>query len=149
MLLFSSPDVCASVCVCFRNTSRRSVSLRSACLRTTTSPTRPSCTDRPSRVGRGTSGSTEMDRSWKETAWRRRREPHTSCPNSLKVQQININCTSCSRGRDQWVFLCKMLNCVNVLGAKCCSMFGGGSFSCRYSSFLYLFSRGCLCCLYQ
>ena len=78
--------VCVCVCVCFRNTSRQSASLRSACSRTTTWPTRPSCTGRPSRAERGTSASTGTDRWWRGTASRRPRELHTSCPNSSKVQ---------------------------------------------------------------
>lgn len=65
VLFFSIDLTCLFVCVCvaYRNTLHLSVSLRSVCLRTTTSPTRPSCTDRPSQGGLGTSASTGTAKS--------------------------------------------------------------------------------------
>lgn len=105
-MCYSSPLTwcgCWSVCVCFRNTSHRSASLRSLCSRTTTWPTRPSCTDRPSRAGRGTSASTGTDRSWRGTVSRRPRGPHTFCPNSLKVQQRHFLPELRSRGRGAFI----------------------------------------------
>lgn len=71
-----------------RNISLRSVSSRSLCLRTITSPTPPWCTGSRPPAGPGTSDSTRKARSWRGTTWRKTRPPHTSYPNPSKVMQV-------------------------------------------------------------